>query len=116
MSPSSQLTSKQLKEIIEDEKKTDQGTTEVQEQVEDGEEVLDPDDPHSLLSTVLNTINKEFEHGWHDEVDRLLNLHPIRQSTDNRVAGHKYSIPGLPGTKFLADHVWAIWFIVRRCV
>jgi len=31
MSPSAQLTSEQLKEIIEDEKKTDQGAREVQE-------------------------------------------------------------------------------------
>jgi len=31
MSPSAQLTSEQLKEIIEDKKKTDQSVTEVQE-------------------------------------------------------------------------------------
>src|SRR5882757_6901773 len=114
MSPSAQLTSEQLKEIIEDETKTDQGSSEVQEQVEDGEEVLDPDNTSSVLSTVLNTINNEFEHECLDEAVRLLNAHPIRQSTDDRVAGHKYSIPGLPGTKLLAHQVWAIWFIVRR--
>ena len=116
MSPSAQLTSEQLKEIIEDEKKTDQSAREVQEQVEDGEEVLDPDNTSSVLSTVLNTINNEFEHECLDEAVRLLNAHPIRQSTDDRVPGHKYSIPGLPGTKFLAHQVWAIWFIVRRWV
>jgi hypothetical protein len=32
------------------------------------------------------------------------------------VPGQKYSIPGLPGTKFLAHQVWAIWFIMRRWV
>src|SRR5882757_5906467 len=116
MSPSAQLTSEQLKEIIEDEKKTDQGTREVQEQVEDGEEVLDPENTRSVLSTVLNTINNEFEHECLDEAVRLLNVHPIRQSADDRVPGHKYSIPDLPGTKFLAHQVWAIWFIVRRWV
>jgi hypothetical protein len=47
---------------------------------------------------------------------RLLNVHPIRQSIDDRVPGHKYSIPGLPGIKFLSHQVWAIWFIVRRWV
>ena len=47
---------------------------------------------------------------------RLLNVHVIRQSTDDSVPGHKYSIPGLPGAKFLARQVWAIWFIVRRWV
>jgi len=62
MSPSTQRTSEQWKEIIEDEKKTDQGAREVQEQVEDGEEVLDPDNSISVLSTVLNTINNKFEH------------------------------------------------------
>jgi hypothetical protein len=41
MSPSAQLTSEQLNEVIDGEKKTDQGAREVQKQVEDGEEVLD---------------------------------------------------------------------------
>jgi len=35
---------------------------------------------------------------------------------DDPVAGNTYSIPGLPGTKFLAHQVWAIRFIVRRWV
>jgi len=116
MSPSAQLTSEQLKEIIEDEKKTDQGSREVQEQVEDDEEVLDPDNTSSVLSTVLNTINNEFEHECLDETVRLLNAHLIPQSTDDRVPGHKYSIPGLPGTQLLPHQVWAIWFIARRWV
>ena len=89
MSPSAQLTSEQLKEIIEDEMKTDQGSREVPEQVEDGEAVLNPDNTSSVLSTVLNRINNEFEHECLDEAVRLLNAHPIRQSTDDRVPGHK---------------------------
>jgi hypothetical protein len=84
--------------------------------VEDGEEVLDPENTWSVLSSVLNSINNEFEHDCLDEAVRLLNVNPIRQSADDRVPGHKYSIPGLPGTKFLADQVWAIWFIVKRWV
>ena len=95
---------KQLKVIIEDEKKTDQGSREVQEQV-GGVEVLDPENASLVLSTVLNTINNEFEHECLDEAVRLLNAHQIRQSTDERVPGHIYSIPGLPGTKFLAHQV-----------
>ena len=47
---------------------------------------------------------------------RLLDAHPIRQSREDCVPGHKYSIPGLPGTKLLVHQVWAIRFIVRRCV
>jgi hypothetical protein len=116
MSLSAQLTSEQLKEIIEDEKNTDKSAREVQEQVEDGEEVLDPENTSAVLNTVLNTINNEFEHECLDEAVRLLNARPIRQSPDDRVPGRKYSIPGLPGTKFLAHQVWAIWFIVRRWV
>jgi hypothetical protein len=116
MSASALLTSEQLKEIFEDEKKTDRGAREVQEQVENGEVVLNPDNTSSVLSTILNTINNEFEHECPDEVVRLLNVHPIRQSTDDHVPGHKYSIPGLPRTRFLAHQVWAIWFIMRRWV
>jgi len=85
-------------------------------QVEDGEEVVDPENTRLVLSTVLNTINNEFEHECLDEAVRLLNIHPICQSTDDCVPGHKYSIPGLPETMFLAHQVWAIWFIVRRLV
>jgi hypothetical protein len=59
MSPSAQLTSEQLKESIEDKKNTDNGSKEIQEQV-DGEEILNPDNTGSVLSTVLNTINNEF--------------------------------------------------------
>jgi hypothetical protein len=116
MIPSAQPTSVQLKEIIEDEKQTDQGSREAQEQVEDGEEVLDPDNTTWVLSTVLSRINNEFEHECLNEAVRLRNAHPICQSTDDRGAGHKYSIPGLPGTKFLVHKVWAIWLIVRRWV
>jgi hypothetical protein len=98
MSPSAQLTSEQLQEIIEDEMKTDQGAREVQEQVEDGDEVLDPENTSSVMRTVPSTINNEFEHECPNEVVRLLNAHRIHQSTDDRVPCHKYPIPGLPGT------------------
>lgn len=43
MSPSALLTLEQLKKISEDTMKTDKGAREVQEQVENGEDVLDPD-------------------------------------------------------------------------
>ena len=91
-----------------------QGARVVQEHVDDGEEVLDRDTTSSLMSTVLTAINKEFEHECPDETVRLLNAQPIHQSPDDCVPGHKYSIRGLPGTKFLDHQVWAIWFIVRR--
>ena len=112
MSPSGPLTSEQLKAIIEDEKNIDKGAREVQEQVEDGEEFLNPANRGSVLNTVRSTINNELEHECFDQAVRVLNAHPIRQSTDDRVPGHNYSIPGLPGTKFLAYQVLAISFIL----
>jgi len=116
MSPSAQLTSEQLKEIIDDEINTHQAAREVEEQVEDGEEDLDPENISSVLNTIVNTINKEFEHECLQEAVRLRKAHRIGRSIDDRVPGHKYSIPGLSGTKFLAHQVWAIWFMVRRWV
>jgi len=116
MSLSAQLTSEQLKEIIENEKNTEKSAREVQEQVEDGEEVLNPENTSSGLNTVLNTINNEFEHESLDEAVSLLNARPIPQSPDDRVPGCKYSIPGLSGTVFLVHQVSAIWFIVRSWV
>jgi len=83
MSLSAQLTSEQLKEIIEDEQNTDTGARKVQEQVEDGEEVLDPPNTSSVLHTVFSTMNNEFEHECLEKAGRLLNAHPICQSTDD---------------------------------
>jgi len=116
MSQSAQLTSGQLNEMIEDEKKTDKGAREIQNQVEDGEEVLVPCISSSVLDTVLNTINKEFEQECLDEAVRLLNAHPIHQSTADRVLLNKYSIAGLPVMQWLVHQIWAIRFILRRWV
>jgi len=77
MSPSAQLTSEQLKEIIEDEKKSDKGAREIQEQVEDGSEDLDPEITSFVFNTGLNTINNEFEHECLEEAVSLLNAHLI---------------------------------------
>jgi hypothetical protein len=104
----------QLQKIFEDEKKADQGSSAVQEEVEDGNEVLNPDITRSVKSIVLNTINNQFQHECLDGVVRLLNVHPIHQSTDYSIPGNKYSTPSLPGFKFLTRQVWAIWFIMRR--
>jgi len=116
MSQSAQLTSEQLKVIIEDEINADKVARKDWEQVEDGEEVLNRENTSSVLNTVIIIVNNYFECKCLHEVVRLLNAHPIRQSSDDRVPGQMYSIPGLPGMKFLAHQVWAIWFIVRRWV
>jgi hypothetical protein len=106
--------SERLKEIIEDENNSDNGAREVQEQVKDVEEVLDPAYTSSALNTVPSPINNKFEHECLDEAVRLLNANPICQLTDDWVPGSKYSIPGLHRTKSMPHQVWAIWFIVRR--
>jgi hypothetical protein len=84
--------------------------------VEDGEEVLDPENTRSVLDTVFKTIKNQFEHECHNDAPKLLNAHPICQSTWDRAPDHRYSIPGLSGTKFLMHQVWAIWFMLRRWV
>jgi len=67
MSPSAQLTSEHLTEIIEEETNTDKDVREVKEKVEDGEEVLDPENTNSVLNTVLGTINNKLDHECLDE-------------------------------------------------
>jgi hypothetical protein len=116
MSISDQLTSEQRNEIIVNKMITDTGAKEILKQVEDGEEVLDLEITSSALSTILNTINNEFEHRCLHEAVRLLNTHSIRQSTDDRVPGHEYLIAGLHRARILLHQVSAIWFNVRRWV
>jgi hypothetical protein len=62
---------------------------------------------------VSSTNLKEFEYECLDEAVKLLIAHTISQSPDDRVSGHKYSVQGLSGTKFLVHQEWAIWFIVK---
>jgi hypothetical protein len=87
MSPVAHLISEQLQEIIDDENTTDQGARQVQKQV-DGEEDLNPDNTSSVLSTVVDTINNEFEHDCLDAADKHLNAHLIHQSIDDHVLDH----------------------------
>jgi hypothetical protein len=68
---------------------SDKCTREGQNQV-NGEEALNPDNTSSVLNTVLNTINNEFEQECLDEPETLLNADAIHQSTDDLVPGHKY--------------------------
>jgi len=116
MSPSAQLTSEQLKEIVEDKMNTHTGARKVHKQVEDAEEVLNPDTSSSVTNSVLNVTNDKLVHECLDEAVRLLNAHPIRQSTEDQVSYHNYLIPGLAGTKFLVYQVWATLLIVSRWI
>jgi len=108
MSPPAELTSVQLKGIMEGRMDTKQSAREVQKQVENGKEVLNPENTSLVLNTFRNTIDNRFEHNWLDHVASLLNAHPISQSTDDHVPGYKCSIPGPPRSKFLAHQVMAI--------
>jgi hypothetical protein len=65
--------------------KTDQGARAVQGEMEAGEEVLDPENPSAVLSTVRNTINNQMEPNCLDKALRLPTAHPIRQSTQDYV-------------------------------
>jgi len=69
----------------------------------------------SVLSAVLNSNNIQFEHECLGQVLSLLIAPPIHQSIDARDPGNVYSISGPPGTKFLAQQVWALQSTVRRC-
>jgi hypothetical protein len=59
MSLSAQLTSEQLKKMIQDEKYTDTSPKHFKEQIENGETGLNPERTSSVANTVLITINIE---------------------------------------------------------
>jgi len=75
------------KEIIEDENKRDNSARDVQEQMEDGEEILNPDNSSSEYNTDINTINNELEHESYDEAVRWLNGCLTRQLQVDCVPG-----------------------------
>lgn len=102
--------------IMEDAKKTDPGATVVQEQVEDGAEVLDPNNCRSVVSNAHKTINNKLEHERLDNAVPLLNACLIHQTKNDHVPGNMYSIPCLPGAKYLAYKVSVISLIVRTLV
>lgn len=99
MSPYVQLTSEQLKEIVENGQDSDKSAREVHEQVQNNEEVLDPDNTSVEWNSVLHSNNNKYKHKCLDDTVRQLNAHPVRQSTDDLDPRHKYSIPGLPQNK-----------------
>jgi hypothetical protein len=70
----------------------------------------------SVLTTVLNTFNDNFEHEYADEAVRRLNAHPIPQSTDNNIPRPKYFIPHMSVINFLAHQDWVIRFIMKKSV
>jgi len=81
MSPSVQLSLEPLKECIKKQTKTHQDAREIQSQVEDGDDVLDPDNCRSVLSKVHKTINNKFEHEFLHEGVWLLISHRIYKLT-----------------------------------
>jgi len=99
MSLSAQVISKQLKEMIQDKKNTNECTTEAEEQLEGRVAVLNWENPCTVLNMVLNTINDDFAHQCLDQPVLLLNSHRTWQSPDDHVPDCKYCIPRLPGTK-----------------
>jgi len=100
MSPAAPLGWEQLKEIIEDEKKTDKGAQDVQEQLEKGEVVFNLDNSSLVVNCALDPMNKEFEQHSLDESVRLRNTHPIRQSKADRLCGEKCQFQASPESSF----------------
>jgi len=96
MSRSVHLTLNELKSITEDEQKTDSGAREVDMQ-EVGEEVNNPDNSSSALSTILRTIDNIFEREWFDEAVTLPFANGICKSDNNQIQGNIYSVPHLGG-------------------
>jgi len=58
--PSAQLRLERQKDIIQDNMKMDNSAMETQEQVENGEEVLDAENNRSVQNTVFDIINNQF--------------------------------------------------------
>src|SRR5258708_7060497 len=108
MSQLAKLISEQLKDIIEDQMKFEQGAREVQKHMDDKHD-LESGNTSSELNRVFTTINNKFEHKCIEEVVRLLNAYLICQSIHDHVPGQMYSIPDLPGLKSLVPQDWAMW-------
>jgi len=75
ISPSAQVISKQLKELVEDRKKTDNSGREIQKLVDD-EEVINPDNSSILLTIVFNSINNNIKPQLLHDAVRHHSIHP----------------------------------------
>jgi hypothetical protein len=84
--------------------------------VQDDEDVHNTDNTSSIVYTVLNTTNSNFQYDCLDEIVSLLNAPQIGQSQADRVIGNEYSTQGLPGTAFLAHQIMAICFFLSSWV
>jgi hypothetical protein len=82
----------------------------------DGEEVFDPDNTCSVLSTVPNAIRNYFEYKCMLAVIKLLNSYRLCLSTHNRIPANQCSYPVLSIFKYLVHQVRKIQYMVRRWV
>lgn len=57
------------------------------EGLDDGDEVMKPDNTRSVLSPSLNRFNHEYEHAFLDAAVRLLNAHLIPTVKDDWLLG-----------------------------
>jgi len=89
---------------------------EVQEQVENGKGVLEPDNSSSVLNIVPISIKNKFDPKCLDTLVMIRNTHHIQQSIADRISGKHNSIRSLSGPKVLVPQLWARWFIVRSWV
>jgi hypothetical protein len=91
----------------------------VKEEVEDGEQVLDPANTSSAMNTVLSTLNNEFEQKSLDQYVSLPNAHSIRQSKVEHIPGHRFGPSGLSceggfGMLICCEHWWQMKWVLER--
>jgi len=103
MSPAVEVASQQLEEMMEDNRKTDNCACDIPEQVQDGDNDLNPAISCSVLSAKLITIHNRFVSQSGEETVSLLIPCLNFQSIADQITGNKYLIPGLPGTEFLTS-------------
>jgi len=80
ISPSVLLTLEQQKRINYDIKTLKLGAREVQDQMEDAEEVFDPDTRISVMSTIHNTVNKQINSNYLTAVLSKIYANALHQS------------------------------------
>ena len=67
-----------------------------------------------LGDALLATVNSLFEHECLQEATALLGATSRPDAPDDLIRGTKYLLKSFPSVSFLAHHIWAIWFLVRR--
>ena len=74
------------------------------------------DEPPPLDKALLTTLNNAFEHECLEEAVALLGASLWPDVPSDQIRGMKYLFEPFPSVTFLAQQIWAIWFIIGRWV